>query len=264
MSIAHDPNQATADELFQFQLNHRGLSYERSDDGLYQICLGTMVATIDFENIRRNYERDRDLEAITRFADNLNADLFPNIPDWSEVSEFIRYSIESSAVTKIDNFLYESVTEKLVKIYVFTSADGSKITWITDWMLNDWGIYSEDAIERANSNMNQLVAQTKLEIEDMDNFKLGLLSTEEIAFKASLVLSPQFQKLVSPVLGWPVFAVIPARDFAYIIPSNYLNSIDRLGEIVLREYNSSGYPITPEVLEISDDGIVEIGTFSIE
>ena len=88
-----------------------------------------------------------------------------------------------------------------------------------------------------------------------------MLSTEETPFKASLILSPAFRELVSPTLGWPVYVVVPSRDFAFVIRREDRDFLDRLGHVVVREYDNSGYSITTDVLEVSDDGIKAIGSF---
>lgn len=58
----------TADELFQAELAQRGLEYTISEDGLYEIAIGDVNATVNLDNVRRNYERDQDRGAISRFA----------------------------------------------------------------------------------------------------------------------------------------------------------------------------------------------------
>ncbi len=110
--------------------------------------------------------------------------------------------------------------------------------------------------------MNQLVAETKLEIKEIDGVKLGMLSTNETAFKASLILSEGFRDLVRPTHGWPVFVVAPTRDFVYVIPYDKHDFLGRLGGVVLREYNESGHQVTADVLEVGDDGVSAIGSFA--
>ena len=79
-------------------------------------------------------------------------------------------------------------------------------------------------------------------------------------YKASTIFAPAFKKLVEPVLGWPVLVVLPCRDFVYVIADGS-RLIDQLGGVVVNEFKNSGYPITTEVLRISDDGIEALGRF---
>ena len=63
-------------------------------------------------------------------------------------------------------------------------------------------------------------------------------------------------------MGWPVLAVAPARDFVYVLSTDHTKFLPRLGAVVMREYQESGYPITAEVLSIDDNGITAIGSFA--
>ena len=128
-------------------------------------------------------------------------------------------------------------------------------------MLADWGITRETVVSQANENMNNLVSDASLEIEEIDGEKLGMLSTTDTPFKASLILTGRFRELVSPTHGWPVFVVAPARDFVYVIPQDDRNFLGQLGAVVLREYNESGHPVTADVLAVGDDGVTAIGSF---
>jgi hypothetical protein len=80
-------------------------------------------------------------------------------------------------------------------------------------------------------------------------------------FKASTIFSPNFKEFVKDDLGWPVLAVIPCRDFIYVLPEKDKALLNRMGGVVQNEYRKSGYPITTEVFKISDDGIEAIGKY---
>lgn len=253
----------TADELFQLALVNRNMLFTVTDDGLYKVQIGDISATVNLENIRRNYERDNDADAITRFTKQLGVDMFDHTPDWDCVKSHVRFSIEPSDYeTGFDDVLHEVVNDELVKVFVFTPPDGSRISWINLSMIKDWRIARETVVSQATENMNRLVADTKLKIEEIDGVKLGMLATDETPFKASLILTEGFCKLVSPTLGWPVYVVAPTRDFVYIIPHKNRDFLGRLGAVVLREYNESGHPVTADVLDVGDDGVNAIGSFA--
>ncbi len=188
----------TADKLFQLELANRELPFTVTDDGLYRIRFGDVTATVNLENIRRNYERDNEADAIVRFAKQLDVDMFDNIPDWESVKSHLRFSIEPSDYkTGFDDTLREIVSDELVQVFVFTPPDGSRISWITHSMLTEWKVTRLAVVDHADANMNQLIANTKLEIEEIDGVKLGMLSTTDTPFKASLILTKRFRELVS-------------------------------------------------------------------
>lgn len=101
-----------------------------------------------------------------------------------------------------------------------------------------------------------------IEIQDIDGVPLGMLVTDALPFKASLILTERFRELVRPALGWPVHIVAPSRDFVYVIPQANYDFLGRLGGVVLQEYGESGYPVTADVLEVGDDGVSAIGSFA--
>jgi hypothetical protein len=55
--------------------------------------------------------------------------------------------------------------------------------------------------------------------------------------------------------------VVPCRDFEYVNSVKDGGFLGRLGGVVVKQYRESGYPITKDVLEVSNAGIVAIGKF---
>ncbi len=252
----------TADELFRAELERRGIAFSLTSEGSYAIDLHGASLDTSLENIRRNYERDGDADAIIRFVDRLTVDYFASIPSWDDVRPYVRYSLEGMYHgALLDDVLFDRVTDDLCKIYVYTPPDRSYITWINHFTVEGWGVIRQEIVEQAEMNMHDLVMRTRFECSDVDGVKLGMLSTEETPFKASLILSPAFRDLVSPLLGWPVYVVVPCRDFAFVISVKERDFLGRMGKVVIKQFRESGYPITKDVLEISDSGVAAIGTY---
>jgi hypothetical protein len=262
LGCSKEPPMRTADEIFCSELDKRGIGYSVTPEGLYEVQIDDQTITVSFENIRRNYDRDGDAAAIVRFVEKVDPDFLSETPSWSDVRPYIRYSLEPSDYeTGFDDVLFFPLTDKLNQVFVYTPADGSRISWINESMLDDWGVTREQVVQQAEENMAAIVAETKFEVLEIDGRKLGMISTEETPFKASLILSPTFRDLVSPTHGWPVYVVVPCRDFAYVIRHDNRDFLDRLGGVVIEEYRKSGHPITKDVLEVADDGITAIGTY---
>jgi hypothetical protein len=251
----------TADDIFRSELDNRGIAYSVTIEGLYEIQIHPQTITVSLENIRRNYERDSDAEAIIRFVDKVDTDFFSETPSWDEVREYVRYSLEPSYEGEFQEVLFNAISDELNQVFVYISADGSQIRWIDESTIDNWGITREQMAHQAEKNMSAILAKTKFEIENIDGNSLGMLSTTETAFKASLILSPTFRDLVMPIHGWPVYVVVPCRDFAYVVSNDNLDFLSCLGGIVIDEYRKSGYPITKDVLRVSDNGITAIGTY---
>ena len=261
-ACSNDTNMQTADDIFRSELDKRDIGYSVTLGGLYEVQIHDQTLTVSLENIRRNYDRDSDADAIVRFVDQVNEDFFVETPPWDDVRPYVRYSLEPSDYeTGFDDVLFNAISDELNQVFVYTPIDGSRIAWINESMLDDWGVTREQVVQQAEENMAAIVADTKLEIGEIDSDKLGLISTEETPFKASLILSPAFRNLVSPTHGWPVYVVVPCRDFAYVIRDDNRELLGRLGRVVIDEYRKSGHPITKDVLQVSDDGIKAIGTY---
>jgi len=77
-----------------------------------------------------------------------------------------------------------------------------------------------------------------------------------------VILAPSFREWVEPHLAWPVCVVVPCRDFIYVFKEDQ-DLFGRLGGVVVREFKESGYPLTTEVLRISDEGIEAIGAYPV-
>ena len=62
---------------------------------------------------------------------------------------------------------------------------------------------------------------------------------------------------------WPaaVLGVMPARDFLYLWNATEKGFVNRLGGVVVREFEASPYPISRDVFEVSDGGLRAIGEF---
>lgn len=253
----------TADQVFCSELDGRGIQYTVSAEGYYEIQAADQTVLVSLENIRRDYDRNGDAGAIARFVDTIQSQFFTETPSWDDVQAYVRYSLEPADMeTGSDDVVLTAVNDELNQVFVYVSADGTRITWIIESMLEDWNVSREQVIEQAEKNMAGIISETRFEVEDIAGHKLGMLSTEETPFKASLILSPAFRHLVSPTLGWPVYVVVPCRDFAYVIRHDDSDFLGRLGQVVLKEYSSSGYPITKDVLEVSDSGVASIATFA--
>jgi hypothetical protein len=102
--------------------------------------------------------------------------------------------------------------------------------------------------------MAALVRAATVNTTPIDEHTLGMLATDRTAFKAALLFSPHLKEVVAPVLGWPLFAVLPCRDFVYLLNQKDRDLLGRMGHVAAREYDQSGYPLSLEVFEITDQG----------
>lgn len=244
--------------LFEAELTRRGLTFTREDADAYRIKVGKTSAVVSLANVARNVERDGDPAAITSYLDEVIAALRVKIPKWPDASRRVLFSAEPTD-HDLSEVIALPVTKEVAKVLTVTDAKHSRITWVTKKMCEKWGVTPEEVGAAAAVNQDKLLDGIALEVDVVRGSALGMVPLAS-AYKASVIFAPGFKAFVEAALGWPVLVVIPCRDFIYVV-ANDSPLVGHLGAVVVREFGGSGYPITTEVMRVSDGGIEAIGNF---
>jgi hypothetical protein len=248
--------------LFTKELARRGVPRPRMlENGCFLLEIGGMQLNVSLENLARDYARDGDPGRIARFVDTVLATSEPPV-SWDGAKSGVRFAAERSD-QEFGDTVFERITETLCRVLAHVDAEETRVTWVSASTLAEWGCGLAEAERVAAANMADLLAETPIEITQIEQYRLGMLSTHSV-LKASLVFSPNLKEILRPTLGWPIYAVIPCRDFAYVFAESDRELIPRLGRVVVREYCQSPYPISTEVFCISDEGIEAIGRFPVD
>lgn len=236
---------------------------KREEDDVYSVEIDHRSYTINLENRRRDAEREDDPQALRRFVDEI-ASIATNsgadAQSWPEVRRNLLLALEAPG-HDFSDVLWKPLTDELSSIVTLMDPRHSRITWVTTSMCANWAVEASDVVAAAKRNQDALLRGIELEIHESEEFKLGMVPLGS-PYKASVVLAPSFRQWVEPRMGWPVYAVVPCRDFIYVLPEDR-DLLGRLGGVVVREFKESGYPLTTEVLRISDEGIEAIGKYPI-
>jgi uncharacterized protein YtpQ (UPF0354 family) len=249
---------ASVEQMFEEELQRRGVRFARDREaGVYQVDTTDGRRTVSLANIGREYAREGDPGVITRFVAQVLANL--ELPSWQEARARVFFSVEPNDY-QFGDTLRESVTDEVEKVLVWSDQEEGRITWLSPSILEEWGVERAEVEAAALENLDRLLSGMSLEIEDIDGTKLGMLSADSV-LKASLIFAPGWKRFVAPVIGWPVLVVIPCRDFLYVLSERNVDFLNRLGHTVQQEYRRSAYPITTEVLRLSDQGLEAIGSF---
>lgn len=251
-------------EEFKSQIEKAGMKIDFVDEtGLIHIPVGELSLKISLDNVRRNYERDNDIDHISDLV-KVVASYSTGLPEWEEAKNDIYISLfPKNDDTDNKSFLFKEITDEFGKVYVH--AGDSKLSWISENDLKKWNITEEELEGLANQNADRLLKDTIIEIETVDGHQLGLIETKHISLKGALLFAPGMKKKIEKDFGYPFYAVIPARDFCYIFAEGDFDFfIPRMGKVVVNEYTQSGYPITTEVLKFSDNGVEAIGKYSVD
>lgn len=253
------------DELFdrfENRLEDLGLLVDKVDEnGLIHIDVGEKTLRISLDNIRKSFDQDGTFDHLDNLIDSIHSYLMEvPIPDWEKIKDRVYFSLYPSN-HDFSDFINESVTSDFNKCYLHY--DDKQYKWINKQKLETWNIDEATFKEHVNINMNILLEESKIETMILENgATVAFFDTKINELKSALLMSSNLKQKISPILGWPIFSVLPVCDFCYMFSSLDKDIlIDALGATVVKEYKESGYEITKEIIEISDSGIEAIGKY---
>lgn len=242
-------------------LNRRGLVMEPADaPGRYRVHgPGLKALVISPDNVFADALREQDAELVDSWLDVVLAEPTA-LPPYLVARSGLRMALEP-ANTDFGPSIHAQLTPALSEVLTWTDPEERRITWITGATLDLWQARLDDVIEAARAGLDRVLRTARLEIQEVRGVPLGMLDTDSV-FKASLVMAPSLRATVEPQLGWPVCAVAPCRDFLYLFRDADRDTlIPLLAAVVTREFESSGYPLSAEVLRISDEGVLALGSY---
>lgn len=256
------PKKFRPHDVFVRALVSRGLKLlSQTEDGRYVVESHGNELTVNLDNVARNALRDEDPGVIERFVDSLLESTRP-LPLWPEARAGIRYTLEAP-IREVPGIIHDAITDELWRVMSWIAPDEGSSRWLCDEDVRTLRVEPEALMQAADANMETLLRSAKLQIQEIDSTPLGFFETAS-PFKSSLILAPSLEDAVRGALGWPVCAVVPCRDFLYLFPDGCDEFIPRLGSVVVREYQDSGYPLTTQVLRLSDEGIEAVGKFATQ
>lgn len=248
---------------FKSQIEKQGMKIDSVDDTeLIYISKGELNLKVSLENVRRNYERDKDSTHISDLVELLVSYDFELPKKWADAKNDIYISLFPNDFA-FNDFLHKKVTDEFSKVYIHTGND--KLTWISADDLKKWNITETELDKQANINADGLLAKTPITFDTIENHKLGLIEVEHVSLKGALLFAPTMKEKIEKDLGFPFYAVIPVRDFCYIFSEKDFDFFSgRIGRVVVDEYKKSGYPITTEILKFTDKGVEAVGKYPID
>jgi len=244
--------------LFEEELQRRGISFTiDAESGRHAVEVGGGRMFVSLDNLQRDVAGDSDPGRVSRFVDAVVAS--SGVSEAALSADQLYWCLEPSDYEERADFRV-AMSDRVDRVLVHLSADGRLVTWVTSSMLSSLGLSESDAGARAFTNLGSALSKATVESKDIDSVQLGFVGTS-LPFKAALILAPNLREVVGTVLGWPVMAVVPDRDFLYLWAAGHTDFVQRVGGIVVREYSKASYPISTEVYEITDQKIRAIGEF---
>jgi hypothetical protein len=245
-----------ARELFRAELARRGGVYSLADDGRLMVSVGSMQILVSLNNLDRQLAGDgADGDRAAAFATQVLA-----AARLSPVTADRLYWFAEPNDYEVSAEIRDPVSPRLDRVLVHVSGDGGLIRWVAHAHLNEVGMTTTDAAERAWANLDQAVRRAQVTTGEIAGALVAMLATE-LPSKASLLLAPALREMVEDVIGWPVLAVAPDRDFVYLWNASRRALITVMGGVVCREYAQAPYPLSTEIFQISDS-LRAIGTYA--
>jgi hypothetical protein len=236
-----------ARELFQAELTRRGATWSIAADGRCIVSVGSMQILVSLDNLDRHLAvESADGGAVAAFTAGVfaAAELSPVTADglyW--FAEPNDYDVLAE--------IRAPVSARLDRVLVHVTGDGGLIRWVARAHLNQVGLTVADATDRAWANLDRAVHQAQVTTGEIAGAAVAMLATE-LPSKASLLLAPALREVAEEVIGWPVLAVAPDRDFVFLWNAGRRDLIAGMGGMVHREFGRAPYPLSMEVFQISD------------
>jgi hypothetical protein len=247
---------------FKSQIEKQGMKIDSVDEtGLIYISKSEWTLKISLENVRRDYERDKDKSHISDFVQTLVSYSIEIPSNWNDAKDSIYISLFPNDYDFKD-FLNHKITDEFSKIYVHSGQN--KFSWISKDDLEKWKITEPELDKQANLNADKLLLKTEITFDTIENRKLGLINADHPTLKGALLFAPTMKEKVRKDFGFPFYAVIPVRDFCYIFSEKDFDFFSKqIGNVVVDEYKKSGYPITTEILKFTDKGVEAVGKYPV-
>jgi hypothetical protein len=243
---------------FEAELKRRGLAFDiEPESGRHRVSTPFGSSLVSLDNLVRDLNADKDVGRISRFVDTILA-TDPGRME-SIADERLYWCLEpGDHVEKAE--IRAALSDRVDRVLVHLSSDGTRISWVTRGMLSAAGIAEAEAALVGFQNLSRELAASRIEYFEIGEVRLGFINST-LAFKSSLMLAPNLREIVEPVLGWPVLAVAPDRGFLYLWAEKHKDFVGRVGRTVVKEHFKAAYPISTEVYSITDEGLEAIGEF---
>lgn len=235
-----------------------GIVFSRYDEetGVFYIpTSGGTMAEVRLDNLIDYYWKTRDENAVSDFVRKIkDAVTESEDPSWEEARDNI-YISPANNENLADNPYSTPVTAYFSKIYVVDTPDAS--IRIYPHLAAKWGVTEDDIEKQALANGARLLESVDVEVGDVDGkgHMLGSFAVPDRNLTGACLFAPGMKEKVSALVGWPIYVVFPNKISCYFLGADHFGFFEEnIGRLVVDMY-SDGRPITPELLEFSDDGI---------
>jgi hypothetical protein len=246
----------------------QGLRFSRSTDSrTYCVdCGNGYEATVNLLNVTRQFAKYGDAYLVMQFATSI-LDEVADFDDWEKTKRQVIWTIQSNDLVEQSDLAIHLSDQTHRALAHYDPVTG-EVLGLESHMLIDMSVSEAMAGEAADANLAAALHKSDLIVRVHRGVRFAMIYTE-LPFKASLMLAPNLRKVVEPVLGWPLFIVMPRQNFMSLYDARCFENgavdifemLPGLGSLVLEEYEHGTYPLSTEIFEISDNGVRAVAEF---
>lgn len=245
--------------IFQRQARQRGFVIDSVlNDGRISIKYNRVEHKVSLDNARKSYQSTGDTSKVEELLVAL-LNYIDTLPAWNEAAETLT-PIVVPADMDFGNAVRRQLTDSTCTVVVRNIP--SQLVWVQTDHLKVWKQNQKMLFETAFHNLEVIANRSEVKSAILDGHSYGIVLSEKDHLDSSLPLSPNFKQLVEKKFGWPVYVVMPVRDLCFVFSAKELDFFShRLGSTVTEEFATSPYPVSRELLKVSDKGVKAIGYF---
>lgn len=246
-------------DLFQSSVAKHGFTIDCVlEDGRVRITHDETEFKISLDNARKDYEANGSVNMLNNLVESL-VKYTDKLPIWEDASTTL-LPIIVPADMDVGDAPFQQLTDNTLVVVVRNLPE--QIVWVQADHLIEWQQNTRTLFEIAYYNLNLLFDHTEVRLATMDEHPYGIVLAQQSHLDSSLPLATKFKEAVKDLFGWPVYVIIPARDLCVVFSEKEENFFSQsIGNTVTVEFATSPYPITQELLRVSDAGIESVGHF---
>lgn len=255
-------------KLCERELRLHGVSYSRNaDHSTFLVDRGDGYdARLNTFNVTRRFAKDGNIYPIIDLVESTLDDI-PYLDDWPTVRHRVFWTIQSNSLADQSD-LATHLSDQTHRVPAVFVPEAESILWLSSHALIGMKVTEAEVAEAADLNLAAELERSELIVRQFQGVRYGVINSP-LPFKAALILAPNLRDVVEPVLGWPLFGVIPRRDFMYLYDarcfengaSDIFDKLPGLGAVVLEEYELGANPLSTEIFEITDEGVRAVAEY---
>jgi hypothetical protein len=254
--------------LLEREMRRRGIWFSFEEDTqTYRLEYADgQIGRLSLSNVARELATDGDTGRVTRFARNMLTPIQAPT-DWMKVKHQVLWDIQSNTIVGQSDLAIH-LSDQVHQAPVIFDPQTSQILFLDSALLIEMSVTERTVAEAADANLAAELRKADIVVRELEGRRTGFVHSE-LPFKAALILASNLRKIVKPILGWPLFAVIPNRNNVYLFCADDFDSMDHffqtvpgLGGHVLEQYELGAYPLSTEIFEITDEGVRAIAEYA--